>query len=111
VLRHARQYYVTVAFRRYGTISFRPEAMLSRTPFVVLLALAAWWILVLPGRAEAYIDPSAGGMLVQLVLAGTAGVAVLAKLFWSRIKGLFGIREPEHPPDPSAEHKLPDDRI
>jgi hypothetical protein len=28
-------------------------------------------------------------MLVQLLLAGTAGVAVLGKLFWSRIKGMF----------------------
>ncbi len=38
----------------------------------------------------AYIDPSAGGMLVQLLLAGTAGVAVLGKLFWTRIKTSLG---------------------
>ena len=40
----------------------------------------------------AYIDPSAGGMLVQLLLAGTAGVAVLGKLFWTRIKTSLGIK-------------------
>jgi hypothetical protein len=40
----------------------------------------------------AYIDPSAGGMLVQLLLAGTAGVAVLGKLFWSRIKTSLGMK-------------------
>jgi len=39
----------------------------------------------------AYIDPSAGGMLVQLLLAGTAGVAVLGKLFWTRIRTSLGI--------------------
>ena len=40
----------------------------------------------------AYIDPSAGGMLVQLLLAGTAGVAVLSKLYWTRIKTSLGIK-------------------
>ena len=29
-------------------------------------------------------------MLVQLLLAGTAGVAVLGKLFWTRIKTVAG---------------------
>lgn len=40
----------------------------------------------------AYIDPSAGGMLVQMLLAGTAGVAVLGKLFWTRIKTALGFK-------------------
>ena len=39
----------------------------------------------------AYIDPSAGGMLVQLLRGGAAGVAVLGKLFWTRIKTSLGI--------------------
>ena len=40
----------------------------------------------------AYIDPSAGGMLVQMLLAGTAGLAVLGKLFWTRIKTSLGMK-------------------
>ena len=40
----------------------------------------------------AYIDPSAGGMLVQLLLGGAAGVAVLGKLYWKRIKTSLGIK-------------------
>ena len=40
----------------------------------------------------AYIDPSAGGMLVQLLLGGAAGVAVLGKLYWTRIKTSLGIK-------------------
>ena len=39
----------------------------------------------------AYIDPSAGGMLVQLLLGGAAGVAVLGKLYWTRIKTSLGL--------------------
>ena len=55
-------------------------------------ALLVAWVLVVTKDAEAYIDPSAGGMLVQLVLAGTAGLAVLGKLFWFRIKRISGRR-------------------
>ena len=69
----------------------------ERALFSCALALAAWWILVLGSDAHAYIDPSAGGMLVQLVLAGTAGVAVLGKLFWTRIKRVFGASDPTPP--------------
>jgi hypothetical protein len=63
--------------------------------FSCAVVLAVVWVVLLAPPAEAYIDPSAGGMLVQLILAGTAGVAVLGKLFWTRIKGLFGASEPE----------------
>jgi len=29
-------------------------------------------------------------MLLQLLLGGTAGVAMIAKMYWSRIKQFFG---------------------
>jgi hypothetical protein len=35
----------------------------------------------------AYIDPGAGGMLMQLLLGGVAGVLVVLRLFWDRIRG------------------------
>jgi len=57
----------------------------------IVLALA--WVATLATDAEAYIDPSAGGMLLQLLLAGTAGVAVLARLFWTRIRRMIGLPE------------------
>ncbi len=79
----------------------------ERETVLTALALAAWWVLVLAPRAEAYIDPSAGGMLVQLLLAGTAGVAVLGKLMWSRIKRVLRrSRTPTSPrPGPSAARR------
>jgi hypothetical protein len=46
----------------------------------------------------AYIDPSTGGMLMQLLLGGTAGVLVIGRLFWSRIRGLFGRTDPPDRP-------------
>ena len=38
------------------------------------------------GPAYAYVDPGTGGMLVQLVTGGIAGVIILARLYWRRLK-------------------------
>ena len=75
------------------------------------VGLAAWWVLVLASDAEAYIDPSASGMLVQLLLAGTAGVAVLGKLFWMRIKRLFGATDTSSENTPSSNVDRPHDGV
>jgi hypothetical protein len=82
----------------------------QRLVFRCAAFLAITWVLVIAPRAEAYIDPSAGGMLVQLLLAGTAGVAILGKLFWMRIKRLFGARDPEDHAAASASDE-PNDRV
>ena len=43
-------------------------------------------------EAHAYLDPGAGSMLLQILLGGLAGLGVLGKLYWHRIRGLFGAR-------------------
>ena len=40
--------------------------------------------------AHAYLDPGSGSMLLQILLGGLAGAGVLAKLYWYRIRALFG---------------------
>lgn len=55
------------------------------------------WALVLPlvfvlaaeARVDAYLDPGSGSMLVQLLLGGVAGAAVIVKLGWQRFKDMF----------------------
>ena len=42
----------------------------------------------------AYLDPAAGSLLLQVVLGGVAGLALALKLFWHRIRRLFGARKP-----------------
>jgi hypothetical protein len=37
----------------------------------------------------AYLDAASGSMIVQAVLAGVAGAAVFAKLFWRRLTSPF----------------------
>lgn len=37
----------------------------------------------------AYIDPTSGGLLVQLLLAGVAGAGVVLKLYFRKIARFF----------------------
>ena len=48
--------------------------------------------------AQAYIDPGTGGMLVQLLLGGIAGLMVIIKLYWARLKEFF-----RRKPSPSSD--------
>lgn len=36
-----------------------------------------------------YLDAGTGSMLVQMAVAGVAGVAVFAKVFWAKLTGPF----------------------
>jgi hypothetical protein len=56
-----------------------------RTTPVLLAAL----VVSLPVPAHAYVDPGTGAMLLQLLLGGVAGAAVVAKLYWARLRSLF----------------------
>lgn len=42
---------------------------------------------------HAYLDPGTGSMILQVVLGGIAGVAILGKLFWNRFKALFQLNK------------------
>lgn len=42
-----------------------------------------------------YIDATAGGMLLQVLLGGFAGVAVVGRLLWGRISRRGGSDQPE----------------
>jgi hypothetical protein len=57
--------------------------------------LALLLVLVAEARVDAYLDPGSGSMLVQLLLGGVAGAAVIMKLGWQRLLGMF--RSPRAP--------------
>ena len=56
-----------------------------KTP--VLLVLYLVWLS--EARTHAYLDPGSGSMLVQLLLGGVAGAAVIVKLGWQRFRDMF----------------------
>jgi hypothetical protein len=39
--------------------------------------------------AYSYLDPGTGSMLAQLVMGGLAGVLVVFKLYWKKVKSFF----------------------
>lgn len=46
-------------------------------------------------EARAYLDPGTGSMVLQLLLGGAAGAIVVVKLYWQKVKKIFG-REKLH---------------
>ncbi|MGE0553667.1 MAG: hypothetical protein AB7R55_09590 [Gemmatimonadales bacterium] len=57
---------------------------LARTAFIVAL------FALVPVRAEAqYLDPGAGSVVVQALVAGLLGAATVLKLYWGKVRGVF----------------------
>lgn len=67
--------------------------------FGSLILIVLFLSLITPSAAYAYLDPGSGSMLLQLVLGGLAGLAVIAKLYWHRLLGLFGMNAPQEEGD------------
>jgi hypothetical protein len=62
------------------------------------LVLVLYFVWVSQTPVDAYLDPGSGSMLVQLLLGGVAGAAVIMKLGWERFKDMFrssSTKEPE----------------
>lgn len=60
---------------------------------VVVLLFAA------PSPAYAYLDANTGSLLAQLLLGGIAGIALVGKLYWHRLKGFLGLSKPDDDDD------------
>ena len=62
-----------------------------------LAPLSISFLLVLASerQVDAYLDPGSGSMLVQLLLGGVAGAAVIMKLGWERFKDMFRSQQPK----------------
>ena len=58
---------------------------------IAVLTLFLVFVWVPP--AYAYLDPGTGGMMVQLLLGGVAGIGVLGRLYWSRFRARVGLRK------------------
>lgn len=53
------------------------------------ILLIAYFVWISERQVDAYLDPGSGSMLVQLLLGGVAGAAVIMKLGWERFKDIF----------------------
>lgn len=67
----------------------------------VTLLAALYFVWMSETRVDAYLDPGSGSMLVQLLLGGVAGAAVIVKLGWQRFRDIFRSSSPkEREPKP-----------
>ena len=64
-------------------------------PKFVTTAVVLVVLLISSRPAYAYLDPAAGSLLLQLAVAGVAGLAVIAKLYWRKVRSFFGKEYPE----------------
>ena len=58
------------------------------------MCLWCWWSWQPKRPAEAYLDPGAGSILLQVLLGGFAAAGVFAKLFWHSLSAPFRKRAP-----------------
>lgn len=66
-----------------------------------LIILSALLLALFPRPSHAYLDPTSGSILLQVLLGGIAGAALALKLFWHKIAGWFGAGKRDHD-DPAA---------
>ncbi len=83
-------------------------------PSLARLTLALALLAVFSRPAHAYIDPSTGSYVLQILVAGFLGAMFALKVFWHRIVGLFqnltsrskpgapSVPEPSDPSESSA---------
>jgi hypothetical protein len=65
------------------------------TRFISMLVILALFLLTLPQRAYAYLDPGTGSYLLQLLIAGLLGASMAVKIFWGNIKAFFSKKSSE----------------
>jgi len=42
-----------------------------------------------------YLDPGTGSLILQVLLAGVLGAGIIVRIFWKRIRSLFGKKDIE----------------
>lgn len=58
------------------------------------LAIAAMVVGISTSPAYAYLDPGTGSIILQVLLGGVAGVALVGKLYWHKFRLLIGAGRP-----------------
>ena len=74
----------------------RPATRKPHLRLVSVLLFGLIW-LVPPKAAHAYLDPGTGSILLQVLIGGVAGLGVIVKLYWRRLRDLLGLRDKNAP--------------
>lgn len=60
--------------------------------------------------ALAYFDPASGSLVLQMILGGIAGVALMVRIYWHKLLGLFGVQTADPSDDEGDEDDDDSDR-
>jgi len=82
----------------------RPRARRRAARLAFMLGLVLPW-LAAPKAAQAYLDPGTGSILLQVLIGGVAGLGVIVKLYWHRLRGLLGWRKKDAQEEPPSAVK------
>jgi hypothetical protein len=52
-----------------------------------------------------YLDPGSGSLLIQLLIAGLAGIGLALGIGWKKIKGLFSRRKDAAPAETGEDEE------
>jgi hypothetical protein len=63
----------------------KEAARRQRARVLRLFCLLMLVSILAPGRAHAYVDPSTGSILLQVLVAGALGAAFTVKQWWGRV--------------------------
>lgn len=66
---------------------------MNRKFHVSLVLLAG--CLVSSSPAWAYLDPGTGSMMIQGIIAGITGIAVVTRLYWEKVRSFFAGGTPQ----------------
>jgi len=61
---------------------------MPKTAIKLTIILLLVFILI-PQRANAYLDPGSGSYLIQVLVAAVAGGGIIVKTQWDKIKKIF----------------------
>lgn len=68
-----------------------PRKLGRRLSPAVIVAVAVLVLLPPPAQAQ-YLDPGAGSIILQVVVAVVIGVAATLKLYWGKVTGIVSRR-------------------
>lgn len=54
-----------------------------------LLAVVMLMVFIAPQKAEAYLDPGTGSMILQMIIAGLVGVGCTFRMWKDKVLGLL----------------------
>ncbi len=67
----------------------REATRLERTRQLGIGAIFSFATLFFSNQAYAYINPGTGSILLQILLGGMAGLAIITKIYWAGIKNFL----------------------